>query len=138
MNPTASSRTFLAALLFIGLCLSTAAAAPKPPESTATIKDGTSWKTVPFGADNKDALLKVHPFPPYPWAARRVNAGGRGRFKLNFGADGKVKNIEVLQSTGNKILDDACLSGFGAWQARHPGELKSVVQKITFTMHRPR
>lgn len=132
MNPIASSRTALAALLLVALCLSTAAAAPTPTGATATIRDGTSWKTVPFGIGNCDALLRWHPVPPYTFAARKAHESGSGRFKLNFGPDGKVKKIDVLQSTGGSNLDHSCLWAFGAWRARHPGELQTIVQPIDF------
>lgn len=83
-----------------------------------------------------DEILKYHRPPDYPVEARRAHATGSGKFQLNFGPDGKVTTIAVIQSTGYIILDHACLWAFVHWQLRHPGEADSVRVPITFTIRR--
>ncbi len=126
----------LPVLLLAAFCLSTVAAEPPPATATVLKKSATSWETVPLDLKHINDLLKAHPHPTYPLEARRAHATGRGEFKMNFGPDGKVKNIEILQSTGNTILDQECLGTFVHWEARHPGALKAVTVPMIFTRQR--
>lgn len=136
MNPTGSSRLSLPALLLFALCLQSVAA-DQPLRAPAPSKQSeTSGEEVRVDMKEVDKILKYHRAPDYPAAARKARATGTGRFKIHFGPDGKVKNIEVLRSTGYIILDHACLWAFVHWQVRHPDEVPAVLVPITFSMRR--
>ncbi|MEO8952776.1 MAG: energy transducer TonB [Chthoniobacterales bacterium] len=72
------------------------------------------------------------PHPPYPYEARRSHATGSGKFLIIFDSGGAVSDVQILQSTGNAILDQTTVNTFRRWRAK-PGVAK-VVQPITFTM----
>lgn len=136
MIPTVSSRASLPALLLVALCLQSVVAA-RPLRARAPSKQSeTSGEEVRVDMKEVDEILKYHRAPDYPAAARRAHVTGSGKFQLNFGPDGKVKDIAVLQSTGYIILDHACLWAFVHWQVRHPGEVTAVRVPITFSMRR--
>lgn len=136
MNPTGSSRASRPALLLVALCLPAVVAVQSLSARAPAEKSKTPVEEVRVDVRDFGEILKYHRAPDYPAAARRAHATGSGTFQINFGPDGKVKNIEVLHSTGYIILDHACLWAFVHWQVRHPGEYQAVRVPITFTMLR--
>ena len=54
-----------------------------------------------------------------------------GRYRVNFDATGIVRNVQVLQSTGNEVLDRAAINGLQQWKAE-PGREGFVVVPLTF------
>lgn len=48
-----------------------------------------------------------------------------GVYLLNVGDDGAVSSVEILQSTGHKILDGNCVRAFAKWRFR-PHSVKEV------------
>jgi TonB family protein len=75
-----------------------------------------------------------NPAPRYPNEARFSSFGavrGAGTFRVVFGVNGLVKDVQTVQSTGKFVLDQAALSGLRQWKAE-PGREWSVLVPITF------
>jgi TonB family protein len=73
-----------------------------------------------------------NPAPKYPGTARFAGLRGSGRFRLVFGTDGTVKNIQVLSSTGQPILDQSAVEALRQWKAE-PGPEWTILVPITFS-----
>ena len=65
---------------------------------------------------------KKNPHPPYPMIARKE--GWQGKLILNVfvNKNGKVKNVELLKSSGYKILDNVSLQTIKTWSFK-PAQL---------------
>src|SRR5206468_1582176 len=76
-----------------------------------------------------------NPAPRYPAEARSIRVGptrGSGKYRVTFDANGAVKNVQVIQSTGQPILDRAAVDGLRQWKAEPgPGDW-TVLVPITF------
>jgi len=69
------------------------------------------------------------PQPRYPEAARLRRITGLGYFKLRVDrATGRVKELTVLWSTGNQLLDASAISTLRQWRFRGGGVLPSIKQ----------
>ena len=70
---------------------------------------------------------RVHaPQPPYPDAARRQHITGSGFYKLRvLIKTGRVQEVIMLRSTGNKDLDKSAIKTLAQWRFR-PGALPSM------------
>jgi TonB family protein len=76
------------------------------------------------------------PKPEYPEAARANGLEGSGVFLLHVGRDGTVKLVDVLKSTGHRILDRAAIAAFQQWRFRTDIEHTPFVKvPMTFTTH---
>ena len=65
---------------------------------------------------------KKNPHPPYPMIARKE--GWQGKLILNVfvNKNGKVKNVELLKSSGYKVLDNVSLRTVKTWSFK-PAQL---------------
>jgi TonB family protein len=74
------------------------------------------------------------PWPRYPLDARRKRMEGAGLFRLNIEPkSGGVRNVEILKSTGHKLLDDIGVQTFHKW--RFPiGQVTSVKIPLEFKL----
>src|SRR5207248_11702338 len=83
-----------------------------------------------------DVLATYAPKPEYPEAARANGLEGSGTFLLHIRRDGTVKSIDVLKSTGHRILDQAAIAAFRQWRFRTDAEYAPLAQDpIRFTTH---
>jgi len=73
----------------------------------------------------------------YPYEARLHGLEGRGFYAMHLRKDGTVKRVEIIQSTGHRILDQAVITGLRQWRFR-PGSLDVVTTPVKFTMVVPR
>jgi TonB family protein len=73
------------------------------------------------------------PQPVYPIEARQKRIEGSGMFNLTLAKDGKIASIQVLKSTGSKILDDAAETTLRQWRLK-PGILEPVRVPINFSL----
>lgn len=96
----------------------------------------TSGKWVPnlSAAEAKEITLS-RPQPDYPRAARQNQVHGSGIFRLVLTTDGRVDSIQVIKSTGSKILDDAAEKALRQWRFK-PGTVKAVNVPINFRVPR--
>jgi len=109
----------------------------------AAIKPGTAakWAAAPVESPTPTPMPRVarrvisNPAPRYPPEARSIRIGpnrGSGKFRVTFGLDGTVKNVQVVESTGQPILDRAAIDGLRAWRAE-PGQSDwTVLVPVTF------
>ena len=68
------------------------------------------------------------PQPVYPEAARLQRITGLGYFKMRVQrATGRVKEVSVLRSTGNQLLDAASIKALSQWRFK-AGVLPSIKQ----------
>lgn len=97
-------------------------------------RSGTSagWPGQPQPSPTPGLRLVSTPAPHYPLEARFNDRLARsGRYRLNFDANGTVKSIQVLRSTGSEILDRAAVNGLQQWRAE-PGREGFVIVPLTF------
>jgi TonB family protein len=72
------------------------------------------------------------PRPQLPQIAYTKHLRGDGYFTLHVRPDGTVSHVDVTQSTGHKVLDDATVAAFIKWRFE-PGKVKKVVIPLTYT-----
>jgi TonB family protein len=76
--------------------------------------------------------LVYAPAPAFPSEVRsRPGTSWSGRFRLNFNARGNVTNIQIVQSTGNNLLDQSALSTLRQWKSA-PGQEWAATIPVTF------
>jgi TonB family protein len=73
------------------------------------------------------------PQPDYPLAARQNRIQGSGIFRLVLTKDGQVDSIQVIKSTGSKLLDDAAEKALRQWRFK-PGVMQAVQIPINFVL----
>jgi len=71
------------------------------------------------------------PAPAFPPMASLPGASGTGRFRLSFDAQGNVTNIQLIQSTGNRVFDEAAINTLRQWRCS-PGQGWVVTVPVTF------
>lgn len=82
------------------------------------------------------ATFVATPWPNYPYEARRSHITGRGVLRIYVDETGRVTDVKVLKSTGNRQLDDAGLTAFRHWRAK-PGTRREVDMPLTFVLSGP-
>jgi TonB family protein len=76
--------------------------------------------------------LVYAPQPEFPADARtRSGIARSGRFRVTFDASGSAKNVQIIQSTGNGVLDQATISTLRQWKST-PGHEWFATVPITF------
>jgi TonB family protein len=76
--------------------------------------------------------LVYAPAPEFPSEVRsRSGAAWSGRFRLSFNARGIVTNIQIVQSTGNALLDQSALNTLRQWKSA-PGQEWAATVPVTF------
>jgi TonB family protein len=74
------------------------------------------------------------PRPPYPEFARKHGFGGSGVFVLHVDVNtGRVRHVEIEQSTGVPLLDRSAVTTFERWKFRPHTVADKVRIPITFT-----
>lgn len=76
-----------------------------------------------------------NPAPKYPFEARSIRIGpkrGNGKYRVTFGTNGLVKNVQTVESTGQPILDQAAIDGLHQWRAEPGAGDWTVLVPITF------
>jgi TonB family protein len=101
----------------------------------ARYSDGT---VASFPHANSAEMWRSAPFPPYPLEARRLGEEGMVRLTLGIGAKGDVTKVEVLQTSGYKLLDEAAIQAVRRWKAHPQYAGQTVSLPINFTMQRRR
>ena len=77
------------------------------------------------------ALAVYAPRPQIPAEARLKHLHGSGVFVFHLGGDGTVSRVEILQSTGHAILDQACVQAFSKW--RFARGARAIKIPVTFS-----
>ena len=79
---------------------------------------------------HKKARAVYAPRPRIPGIALTSHLRGDGYFQLRVRSDGIVSSVDVLRSTGHKVLDDATVAALSKWRFE-PGTKSEV--RIPFT-----
>jgi len=96
---------------------------PQPPTHTVTV-DSEEFREIALS----------HPTPQYPIEARRRHITGKGLYHLHVSLDtGEVTSVDVLTTTGHRILDRAAVAALKQWKFR-PHALIGLKVPITFSM----
>jgi TonB family protein len=115
---------------------------------TAQIKPGTTGRwaaaepetptpspspTAIARTDNRRLKVLYNPAPRYPGEARFAASPirGSGRFRVIFAANGQVKNVETVTSTGRPVLDQAAFNALRQWKSE-PGHEWTILVPISF------
>lgn len=80
----------------------------------------------------KKARAISAPRPQIPEIARARHLRGDGYFQFHIRRDGTVSSVDVLRSTGHKILDDATVAALSKWRFT-PGTPDRVRIPFTYT-----
>ena len=91
-----------------------------------------------FGDANSAEMWRSAPFPSYPVDARRLGEEGTVRLTVGIGANGDVIKVDVLQTSGYKLLDEAAIQAVRRWKAHPKYAGQTVRLPIEFTMRRRR
>jgi TonB family protein len=75
--------------------------------------------------------LVYAPAPAFPPGASLPGLSGTGRFRLSFDAQGNVTNIQLIQSTGNRLFDESSIRTLRQWKCS-PGQGWVVTVPVTF------
>jgi len=81
-------------------------------------------------ATPKPRLLYA-PAPAFPPGASLPGVSGTGRFRLSFDAQGNVTNIQLVQSTGNRLFDESAIKTLRQWKCS-PSQGWVVTVPVTF------
>ena len=90
----------------------------------------TAEKSATPRATPKPRLVYA-PAPAFPPSASVPGLSGTGRFRLSFDAQGNVTNIQLVQSTGNRIFDESAIRTLQQWKCS-PGQGWVVTVPVTF------
>jgi TonB family protein len=75
--------------------------------------------------------LVYAPAPAFPPRASVPGLSGTGRFRLTFDAQGNVTNIQLIQSTGNRLFDESAIQTLRQWKSS-PSQGWAVTVPVTF------
>jgi TonB family protein len=76
------------------------------------------YRVSPPGEPLKLEPVYYAPRPEYPQSARKQHLEGTGIAEIQIKPDGSVASVNMLRSTGHKILDEAVIHGFLGWRFR--------------------
>lgn len=101
---------------------------PRLPEIAAAPSDVPKIYSVEEAAQ----VLRYAVKPEYSHEARRLGVSGTGLFELRFDYEtGNLKGIQIVVSTGNRVLDHDAIAGFKEWRAK-PRSVRTMRIGITF------
>jgi TonB family protein len=103
-------------------------ATPRWPQTAQT---SPSPSPSPRPTPTPKPRLVYAPAPSFPPDATRPGASGSGRFRLTFDARGNVRNVEIVQSTGNALFDQASTKTLRQWKCT-PGREWVATVPVTF------
>jgi TonB family protein len=103
------------------------------PSLPPLLESAATWTPELSAADRAEdqKAIASNPQPVYPTIARQKRIQGHGMFRLNLAKDGRVASIQIVKSTGSKILDDAAEKALRQWRFK-PG---AMAEKINVPIH---
>ena len=89
--------------------------------------------------DANRKLTTYAPLPQYPPLALARHAEGSGMFLLHLRSDGIVERVDIVQSTGHRDLDEACLTVYRQWRfvPSFAAKVHKVKMPVTFSLKIP-
>ena len=120
----------------VSLALSTLAATALAERTDTTPKPSPTAPIINIPPGAKLRKLTVNaPKSNYPYEARKHHWVGVGWFLMRVDEpSGAVTSVEILQSTGHKILDRAAVDSLKRWKFIPHSGFKKVKTPITFSM----
>jgi TonB family protein len=89
-----------------------------------------------FTVEEAAKVLRYAVQPEYSYEARRTRTSGAGIFELRFDYEtGRLKAIDIVQSTGSRLLDHDAIGGLKEWRAK-PHTVRTMRIPIAFTLRR--
>ena len=86
-----------------------------------------------FSVQEAAQVLRYAVKPQYSREAQRTRATGTGLFELRFDYEsGRLKAIDIVQSTGSRLLDHDAITGLKEWKAK-PHSIRVMRIPVTFT-----
>lgn len=86
------------------------------PEPAVKPQESAPPASAPVTAPRADASHLNNPAPAYPMLSRRLREEGTVLLQLLIEADGRISELEVLQSSGFPRLDQAALEAVQKWR----------------------
>lgn len=87
-----------------------------------------------YTAEEAVQVLRYAVKPEYSREAQQRQASGTGLFELRFDFDtGRLKAIDIVQSTGSRVLDHDAINGLKEWKAK-PHTVRVMRIPITFAL----
>jgi TonB family protein len=100
------------------------------PEATA--RWAKTSETSPTPRPTPKPRVVYAPQPAFPAEAHtRPGISRSGRFRVSFSAHGNARDVQVIQSTGNGLLDQATIGALRQWKSTPGGEWSATVP-VTF------
>jgi TonB family protein len=100
------------------------------PEATA--RWAKTSETSPTPRPTPKPRVVYAPQPAFPAEAHtRLGISRSGRFRVSFNAHGTARNVQIIQSTGNGLLDQATIGALRQWKST-PGREWSATVPVTF------
>ena len=95
----------------------------RPPRAASRLKNPPAVQTQPLeeiaGFENPTAADFSHNAPPkYPAEAVRQKLQGVVLLRLSISNIGRIKSVEVIQSSGHSILDEAGVDAVRLWKGK--------------------
>jgi TonB family protein len=89
-----------------------------------------------FSVQEAAQVLRYAVKPQYSLEALRTRATGTGVFELRFDYEsGRLKAIDIVQSTGSRLLDHDAINGLKEWRAKpHSVRIMRIPVAFTFSM----
>ncbi len=81
----------------------------------------------------KGTVLKG-PIPAYPRRPAWTFKEGKGVYELGVSADGKVRQIKILKSSGDETFDREAVKTLGKWRLRPRGKNLLLELPLRFTL----
>ena len=91
------------------------------------------YRISPAGEVLKLEPVYYAPRPAYPELAKSQRLEGTGIAQIHIKPDGMVASVNMLKSTGHKILDEAAIHSFLGWRFR-PHSINVVRVPIQYRM----
>ncbi|MFL6415167.1 MAG: TonB family protein [Bryobacteraceae bacterium] len=101
-------------------------------EDVVLRRKGTNKSNNPTAATTDRVQILQGSRPAYPPEAEHRGETGSGRFNIQFDDRGSATAVEIVQSTGSKILDENTIAALKSWHAV-AGKAGSLVVPITYT-----
>ena len=104
---------------------------PQPQITKTPAPNNASTSPIPQLA-GRDVKILSAPQPSYPPELETKRIGGSGRFEIDFDENGNAESTEIIQSTGQRLLDSNTVRVLMQWRAS-PGSRSKIIVPITYT-----
>lgn len=81
-------------------------------------------------SNSEESVIIKYVEPTYPILARQRGLEGRVKLRAFYNQEGNITNMEIIESSGTKILDEAAKTALGMWKLKsgRSGQLEKTFQ----------